>query len=83
MRNIEVGAGPKTRTVLSREFELKLDLSDFGRGGPAQRRSSYNDASRNRILVPNEIRKIEGYNPLPGGDKFPEVPSKIQQPSAS
>jgi hypothetical protein len=45
---------------------------------PTQRWSSYDVASRNRILVPNEIREIEGYNPLPGGDKFPEVAAKVQ-----
>lgn len=64
--------------VLARGYELKLDLSDFQRGDPTQRWASYDVASRNRILVPNEIREIEGYNPLPGGDKFPEVTAKVQ-----
>ncbi|MBN9555788.1 MAG: phage portal protein, partial [Alphaproteobacteria bacterium] len=66
------------QAVLSRQHEIKLDLSDFQRGDPTQRWSSYDVASRNRILVPNEIREIEGFNPLPDGDKFPELAPKAQ-----
>ncbi len=38
-----------------------------------QRYQVYAIAGQTRILTQNEMRKREGYAPVPGGDKFPEV----------
>lgn len=50
--------------------ELELDLSDFLRGDPETRWKSHEIAVKNCILVPNELRVVEGWNPRPHGDAF-------------
>jgi HK97 family phage portal protein len=50
--------------------EIELDLSGLLRGDPEARWRSNEIAVKNRILTTNEVRYLEGYNPLPGGDEF-------------
>lgn len=51
-------------------LHLELDLSGLLRGDPETRWKSHEIAVRNRILLPNEIRDLEGWNPREGGDQF-------------
>lgn len=44
---------------------LEIDLSGLLRGDPAQRWASWKIAADAKILTVNEIREIEGFNPLP------------------
>ena len=53
-----------------RTHELEFDLSGFLRGDPEQRWKAHEIAVKNEILFPNEIRKVEGWNPREGGDQF-------------
>ena len=63
-----------TRSVFSAataaSHELELDLSGFLRGDPETRWASHEIAVRNRILTPNEVRRVEGWNARTGGDGF-------------
>jgi HK97 family phage portal protein len=47
---------------------LEIDLSGFLRGDAEARWKAHEIAVRNRILTPNEIREVEGWNPRPGAD---------------
>jgi HK97 family phage portal protein len=58
------------RSVLASGYELELDLSGFMRGDPETRWKSHEIAVKNRILTPNEVREVEGWNPRPDGDGF-------------
>jgi len=58
------------RSVLSHGYELELDLSGFMRGDPETRWKSHEIAVKNKILTPNEVREVEGWNPRPDGDGF-------------
>ena len=51
--------------------ELELDLAGFLRGDPETRWKSHEIAVKNRVLTPNEVRVVEGWNPRDGGDDFP------------
>jgi HK97 family phage portal protein len=67
-------------TKLEAEFERSLltadeagvsvsfDMSGFLRGDPQQRWIAHQMAVNSGILTRNEVREIEGFNPLPGGD---------------
>jgi len=46
-------------------LELELDLSAFLRGDPAERWRSHEIAVKNGILTVNEVREVEGWNPMP------------------
>lgn len=46
-------------------LELELDLSSFLRGDPQTRWAAHKIAVDAGILTPNEVREIEGFNPLP------------------
>jgi len=39
------------------------------RGDPEQRWQAHQIAVRNQILTPNEVRRVEGWNPRDGGDR--------------
>ena len=45
--------------------KLEIDLSGLLRGDPAQRWASWKIAADAKILTVNEIREMEGFNPLP------------------
>ena len=66
-----------TRSVFSEAtaatHELELDLSGFLRGDPETRWASHEIAIKNRILTPNEVRRVEGWNARDGGDGFAET----------
>ncbi|WP_020146820.1 phage portal protein [Thioalkalivibrio sp. ALJ15] len=47
---------------------LDFDLSGFQRGDPESRWTSHKIAKDAGILTANEIRQVEGWNPLPGGN---------------
>ena len=53
--------------------ELELDLSGFLRGDPETRWKSHEVAVKNKILTPNEVREVEGWNPRGGGDDFDQA----------
>lgn len=57
---------------------LTLDLSGFLRGDPESRWRSHEIAVKNRILTRNEVREVEGYNAMPGGDAWPEESASAQ-----
>ena len=50
--------------------ELEIDLTGLMRGDHAARWQGYEIAVSNQILSPNEIRRVEGWNPREGGDDF-------------
>jgi HK97 family phage portal protein len=58
-----------SRSVFSeasrRSHRLELDLAGLMRGAPMERWQSYDIAVKTKILTANEIREIEGFNPLP------------------
>jgi HK97 family phage portal protein len=45
--------------------EVEFDLSALLRGDPAERWASHKIAVESGILLPNEVREIEGFDPLP------------------
>lgn len=47
------------------QYALELDMSAFDRGDPATRWQGHAIAVSNGILLPNEVREVEGWNPLP------------------
>jgi HK97 family phage portal protein len=55
------------------DLHLELDLSGLLRGDPETRWKSHEIAVRNKILLPNEIRDLEGWNPREGGDRFEDA----------
>ena len=54
-----------SKALLEPGVHLEIDLSGLTRGDYAARWSSYATAVQNKILTANEIREIEGFNPLP------------------
>lgn len=44
-------------------YELELDLSGFLRGDPATRWNAHKIAIETKVLYPEEIRQLEGWNP--------------------
>ncbi|MFQ5564203.1 MAG: phage portal protein, partial [Parvularculaceae bacterium] len=53
--------------------ELEFDLSAFLRSDPEARWKAHEIAVKNRILTPNEIRQVEGWNRRPELDAAPEI----------
>lgn len=51
------------RTVLTGGTELELDLSGFLRGDPQTRWAAHKIAIDAKVLDPDEVRQIEGWNP--------------------
>ncbi len=49
------------------DFHMMIDLSGLQRGDDAARWQTYALAIQNKILTVNEVRQIEGFNPLPNG----------------
>ena len=50
-------------------YELELDLSGFLRGDPATRWAAHKIAIDSKVLDPDEVRQIEGWNPRPAGEQ--------------
>lgn len=60
-----------SRALLNEDdLQLEIDLSGLLRGDPETRWKSHEIAIRNRVLLPNEVREIEGFNPRPGGNQY-------------
>jgi HK97 family phage portal protein len=59
-----------TRSLLSESaranHEIEIDLSGLLRGDPESRWKSHEIAIRNEILTKDEVREIEGFNPMGG-----------------
>ncbi|MCA0200359.1 MAG: phage portal protein [Proteobacteria bacterium] len=53
-----------------RTHRLHLDLSGLLRGDPETRWTSHKTAVEAGILTPNEVRDIEGWNPIEGGESL-------------
>ena len=53
-----------------RDFKTNVDLL---RGDLETRWASHEIAVKNRILTPNEVRRVEGWNARDGGDDFPQA----------
>jgi HK97 family phage portal protein len=51
-------------------ISLELDLSGLLRGDPETRWKSHEIAIRNRVLLVNEVREMEGWGPIEGGDQY-------------
>jgi HK97 family phage portal protein len=60
-------------------YALEIDLAGLLRGDDAQRWQSYQIARANGILTVDEIREMEGFNPLPAG----QVPAPAASAAAS
>lgn len=54
----------------SSPYEISFDLGGIMRGDHAARWSAHKTAVDARILTRNEVREVEGYNPVAGGDTF-------------
>jgi phage portal protein BeeE len=52
-------------------YELELDLSGFLRGDPQTRWAAHAIALANKVLDPDEVRQVEGWNP--GGRRNDEA----------
>lgn len=57
-------------------YEIEFDMSGFLRGDPQERWAAHDIALRNKVLTPNEVREVEGWNPREGGDEFEEPKPK-------
>jgi HK97 family phage portal protein len=74
IRKIEAEFARSVFSAASRAtHELEIDFSGFLRGDPEVRWASHEIAVKNRILTPNEVRLVEGWNPREGGDEFDEI----------
>jgi len=64
------------------DHELELDLAGFLRGDPETRWKSHQIAVATGILAPNEVREIEGWNRIEGGDDLrpPATPAAGVRP---
>lgn len=49
------------------DYELELDLSGFLRGDPQTRWAAHKIAIETKVLDPDEVRQIEGWNPRTNG----------------
>lgn len=58
------------RAVLGTGYSLEIDLSGLTRGDYAARWAAHKIAVDSKILTPNEVRDVEGYNRRPGGDEW-------------
>lgn len=67
-------------TASRRTHRFEVDLSGLLRGDPETRWRSHEIAVRNRILTPNEVREVEGWNPREGGDDFEPAPASEATP---
>ena len=71
-----------TRSLFTDEerqnHQIEFDLSDLLRGDPEGRWKSHKIAVDARILTPNEVREIEGFNPRDGGDEFAAAPAPTE-----
>lgn len=72
IRKIEEGF---RRAVFSAEtratHEIEFDMTGFLRGDAEARWKAHEIAVKNRILTPNEVREVEGWNPRPELDQAP------------
>ena len=72
IRKIEDGF---RRSVFSAEtrstHEIEFDMTGFLRGDAEARWKAHEIAVKNRVLTPNEVREVEGWNPRPELDKAP------------
>ncbi|MGF7213727.1 HK97 family phage portal protein [Skermanella aerolata] len=59
------------------DLSLELDLSGLLRGDPETRWKSHEIAIRNRVLLVNEVREMEGWGPIAGGDRYEPPPSVV------
>lgn len=57
---------------------IKLNLDALLRASLKDRYEAYEIGIRSKFLVPNEARSKEDEPPLPGGDKFPDLPGGAQ-----
>lgn len=57
------------------ELEIVFDLSGLLRGDDQTRWAGHKIAVDAKILTPNEVREVEGYNKRPGGDTFEQTPA--------
>lgn len=69
LKKIEAVLARSTFTESERAtHEIEFDLSAFMRGDYAARWAAHKIAVDGRILTPNEVREVEGWNPRPDGD---------------
>lgn len=78
LRKLEAEFSRSVFTAGSPSF-LEFDLSGFLRGDPEARWRSYDIALKNNVLSRNEVRQIEGWNPVPGGDDFTAPPQSVER----
>lgn len=72
-RKIEAAFTRSVFSVATRDTHyLEFDLSGFQRGDHAARWQGHAIAVQHGILTPNEIRSVEGWNPLPEGNQAVE-----------
>lgn len=57
-------------TEAQRSYRLEFDLSDFLKGDDKARWEAHQIALANKVLTPNEVRGMEGWNPREGGDTW-------------
>jgi phage portal protein BeeE len=56
---------------------VKFNLDGLLRGDTEARSTYYNTLLQNGVLTRNEVRELEGRNPMPGGDSL-MVPLNMQ-----
>lgn len=57
---------------------VKFNLDSLLRGRTKDRYDAYSMGIAAKFITPNEVRALEGMDPLPGGDDFPVTPVAIQ-----
>ncbi|GAK34600.1 hypothetical protein JCM17846_29010 [Iodidimonas nitroreducens] len=71
LRKLEAEFVRSVFTEAQREtHELEIDMSGLLRGDPETRWKSHEIAVKNKILTPNEVREVEGWNPRDDGNQF-------------
>jgi HK97 family phage portal protein len=68
-------------TAARRTHMIEFDMSALLRGSPTERWQTNEIAKRNGILTANEIRDLEGFGPIEGGDVLAQ--SSAASPAAS
>lgn len=80
---VKLGAAFKKQALSGADretHEVDFDLSGIMRGDFQARWAAHKTAVDGRILTRNEVRAIEGFNPVPGGDEFdaPRAAPQVQ-----
>jgi len=59
------------------DYFVEFNVDGLLRGDTLPRYQAHEIGIRSRFMTPNEVRKIEGLNPIDGGDDFPPIAGAV------